>query len=278
MTTLILGCGYLGLQAARLLREVDPASRVIGTTRSPERFREIAETGARPHLLDVFDPDSLASLPEVDAIIHCAAYGRSSPDRPARAMDGLLVHLDRRDWRGRMVHVSTTSVYGQADGSWVDEGSRTEPTTEAGRAALEAEVRLRATRPSAVTIRMAGLYGRGRMIGRTGLLRGDPVAGDPDRWLNLIRIEDAARVVVAAMTSEAPAVLYLACDNRPIKRREYYGALADSLGLPAPVFADRVGVDLEPDKRIRNRAMREGLGVVPEFPDITAGLRGLPRG
>ncbi len=275
MTTLIVGCGYLGLRVARLLRERAAQSEVIGTSRSPSRFEEIAEAGARPILADVLDPESLASLPDFDAVVYCVALGRTSRQPPATAMRAFLSELDRRGWQGRFVHVSTTSVYGQTDGSWVDERSPVEPTTEAGRSALAAENLIREVRPSAVTIRMVGLYGPGRVIGRSGIQRGEPVSGDPDRWLNLIRIEDAARVVVAALAADSPSPLYLACDDRPLLRGEYYSAVAATIGMPPPVFAGGDGPGADPSRRVCNRLMREGLGVIPEFPDVFAGLRGL---
>jgi len=273
MTTLIVGCGYLGLRVARLLRERAPQSVVIGTTRSPSRFEEIAEAGAGPILADVHDPESLASLPDFDAVVYCVALGRASRESPATAMGAFLSELERRGWQGRFVHVSTTSVYGQTDGSWVDERLAAEPGTEAGRSALAAENLLREVRPSAVTIRMVGLYGPGRVIGRAGIQRGEAVAGDPDRWLNLLRIEDAARVVVAALEVACPSPLYLACDDRPLLRGEYYAAVAETIGFPPPVFAR--GGRSEPSRRVCNRLMREDLGVIPDFPDVFAGLRGL---
>ena len=217
----------------------------------------------------------MAALPDFDAVVLCVALGPSSARTPAQAMSCMTAEFDRRGWRGRIVHVSTTSVFSQTDGSWVDEDSPAEPTTDAGRLALAAETALRTARPSAVSIRMAGLYGPGRVIGRAGLLRGLAVAGDPDRWLNLIRIEDAARVVVAALASVAPAALYLACDDRPLLRGEYYSAVAASIGVPPPVFAAGEAAAGEPSRRIRNRLMREGLGVIPNFPDVIAGLIGL---
>ena len=276
MTTLILGCGFLGLEIARQLRADEPESEVVGTTRSPERFDEVRDSGARPVVVDLLVTDTLRAIPAVDRIVHCVALkaggSPASPDSRIEAMTNFLDWLNDRKFGGRLVHVSTTSVYGQSDGSIVDEESPAEPATEAGMTARRLETMVEEAGRSGVTLRMAGLYGPDRIIGRRTIQEGKTLPGDPGRWLNLIHVEDAARVVAASLRAVDPAPLYVACDDRPITRGDYYQRLARQLDAPAPQFDRDAASASEPNRRLSNRRMREGLGVVPRHPSVLTWL------
>ena len=242
MTTLIIGCGYLGERlGARLVRD---GGRVFGTVRSPGRAAEIARSGIEPVIADVLRPDSLRS----------AARGRTGLlrvgfDRSAGAamrdvyVDGLQNVLDRLPTSvRRFVYASSTGVYGQTGGEWVDEESPTDPEHESGRVVLEAEGRVRAWADSrgasAVILRFAGLYGPGRIVRRAMLERGEPIPGDPEKFLNLVHIDDAAAAAAAALDADATAPIYLVADDRPVTRREYYSVAARLIGAArAPVRA-----------------------------------------
>src|SRR5438552_2269194 len=103
-------------------------------------------------------------------------------------VDGLRHVLDTLPVPGRFVYVSSTGVYGQTDGSWVDESSPTEPAEEAGRVVLEAERLLRERLPAAVVLRFAGIYGPDRLLRGQAVRNGEPLVGDPEKWLNLIHV------------------------------------------------------------------------------------------
>ena len=123
----------------------------------------------------------------------------------------------------------------------------------------------------------AGLYGPGRVVRRAMLERGEPIPGDPDKFLNLVHIDDAARAAAAALEAEAPAPVYLVADDRPVTRREYYSVAARVIGAPEPRFAPpRPGSPESArdatNKRIANRRMKSDLGNVLRHPDITTGL------
>lgn len=280
MTTLILGCGYLGQRLVPHLLKASTDAVVFGTTRSTEKSETIASTGASPVIADVLDPDSLAALPPFDRLVHCLAMGRQaslSGEIPQFVgVDNLLRELARRFWTGRLVQVSSTSVYGQTDGSWVDEQSPTEPMGRAGKTSLEVENRLARGEAeigfSRVTLRMAGIYGPERLVGRSTIERGEVLPGDPERWLNLIHVGDAARATRAALESDRPRPIYLVCDDRPVSRRSYYSALAAALGATEPRFDPDAGPP-EANKRISNTLMRNDLQIVPEFPTTLDSLR-----
>lgn len=282
-TTLIIGCGYLGRRLG--VRLIGEGGRVLGTARSPGRAQELAAIGIEPVLADVLSPETLDRLPAVDRVFYAVGFDRSAGASMHDVyVDGLRSVLDHLpESVRRLVYAGSTGVYGQSGGEWVDEDSPTEPMHESGRVVLEAEgvVRdwARARGTSAVVLRFAGLYGPGRVVRRAILERGEPIPGDPEKFLNLIQIDDAARAAAAALDADDPDPVYLVADDRPVSRREYYSVAARLIGAPEPVFQAPTPGSPEAardatDKRICNRRMRERLGVVPDYPDITTGLVG----
>ena len=281
MTTLIIGCGYLGQQFGALLLKDD--ERVFGTVRSPSRAADLAGLGIEPVIADVLQPDSLRDLPSADRVFYCVGFDRSAgAAMRAVYVDGLRSVLDHlRPSTERIVYASSTGVYGQTSGEWVDEDSPTVPWHESGRVCLEAEGCVRqwagAHSLNAVVLRFAGLYGPGRIVRRTILEQGEPIPGDPEKFLNLVHIDDAAQAAAVALNADEPASIYVVADDRPVTRREYYSVAAGSLGAPEPRFELLLPGSPESardatNKRVANHRMRRGLGVALRYPDITTGL------
>ncbi|WP_422929967.1 SDR family oxidoreductase [Singulisphaera sp. PoT] len=280
MTTLIVGCGYLGQVVGRRL--IASGERVLGTVRSPERAAQLAELGIEPQIADVLSAESLQAIPDAERIVYCVGFDRKAgASMRSVYVDGLRAFLDARVGRyERLVYASSTGVYGQSDGSWVTEDSPAEPTHESGQVCLDAEKLIRAQADashSAVVLRFAGLYGPGRIVRRAALCGGEPIAGDPEKFLNLVHIDDAAQAVVAALDAQQPEACYLVCDDRPVHRGEYYGLAASLLDAPPPRFETPAPGSPEArrdasNKRISNRRLRQGLGVDLIYPDITTGL------
>lgn len=281
-TVLIVGCGYLGRRVASLLLQDD--CRVLGTTRSADRAGALRAAGIEPVRFDVLDEESLCALPAVDRVLYCVGFDRKAGTSMRTVyVDGLRRVLEVLAGRvGRFVYASSTGVYGQSDGSWVDEDSATEPTSPSGRVVLETEAvveEFRRTRGlDAVVLRYSGLYGPGRILRRASLERGEPIPGDPDHWLNLIEIRDAAACAAAALTHPRPgSPLYIASDDRPILREEFYGLIAARLGLPMPRFTrpdpeSREGRRDASNKRVSNRRIKEDLGILLRYPDVSSGI------
>src|SRR5438067_1962055 len=144
---LVIGCGYLGRRAATAWR--DRGRRVVALTRG--RAAKLAADGLEPLAGDVLDPASLAALPEASTVLYAVGLARAA-GRPMRDVyvTGLANVLAALPPCGRFLYVSSTSVYGQTDGSVVTEDSPTEPATESGRVVLEAEELLREKMPAAV--------------------------------------------------------------------------------------------------------------------------------
>jgi nucleoside-diphosphate-sugar epimerase len=281
-TTLIIGCGYLGQRlGARLVRD---GGRAYGTVRSPGRADEIAGIGIEPVIADVLRPETLTGLPAAERLFYAVGFDRAAGAAMREVyVDGLRNILDRLPPSvRRFVYASSTGVYGQTGGECVDEESPTDPQHESGRVVLEAERLVRAWADahhdaSAVILRFAGLYGPGRIVRRAMLERGEPIPGDPEKFLNLVHIDDAARAAAAALDAGAPAPIYLVADDRPVTRREYYSVAARVIGAPEPRFEPpRPGsVEAARDvtsKRVGNRRMKAELGVVLRYPDIATGL------
>jgi nucleoside-diphosphate-sugar epimerase len=271
-TSLILGCGYLGRRAAALWRQ--QGRTVFAATRNATHL----PADVTPIVCDVLDPASLGKLPHVDTVLYAVGYDRASgATMRAVYIDGLANVLDHLPTPKRFIQVSSSSVYGQTDGSWVDEASPTEPSEESGRIVLEAEAVLRAKLPKAMVLRFAGIYGPGRLLRRQTLERGEPIVGDADKWLNLIHVEDGARAILAAEQHGQPGCVYNVCDDHPVRRRWFYTTMARLLGAPAPRFVSPPLNEPTPthekgNRRINNRRMKEELGVTLQYPDYDRGL------
>ena len=273
---LIFGCGFLGSRVAH--QWLQRGGTVAAVTRRPEKAQQLAALGIEPVVADLMRPETLNALPEVSRVLYCVGYDRSSGwSKESLYIDGLTHVLEGLPGcLERFVYVSSSSVYGQDDGSWVDETSATEPTTDGGRICLAAEQRLRERVEQATILRMSGLYGPDRLLARVDQLRaGEPIGGNPEAWLNLIHGDDAARACVAALTSPDPGPLYLVSDDRPITRREYFTELASRVGAPPPQFSGASTSRHTPDglnKRSRNERVKRELHLAWQFPDITQGL------
>jgi nucleoside-diphosphate-sugar epimerase len=171
----------------------------------------------------------------------------------------------------RFLYVSSTSVYGQTDGSVVTESSPTDPVEESGRVVLEAEGVLRAAVPDAIVLRFAGIYGPDRVLRRQALLAGEPLVGDADKWLNLIHVEDGVRAVLAAEARGRPGATYLVADGTPVRRRDFYTRAAELLGAPPAAFDHRPAQG-EANRRIDAGTLRTACGFEPEFKSYREGL------
>jgi nucleoside-diphosphate-sugar epimerase len=273
---LILGCGYLGRRVAS--EWLSRGEVVQAVTRSAARAAQWQAEGLRPIIADVCEAASLDDLPTVDTVLYAIGYDRSS-GRSQRevAVEGLQNVLNRlRGQCGRLVFISSSSVYGQTDGEWVDETFPTVPTQPGGQCCLQGERLVRDTIPTAIVLRLSGLYGPQRLLSRIDALKaGTPLTGRPDAWLNLIHVDDAVQAVLACEVRDAAGETVLVSDNRPVLRGEYYAHLARLVGAPQPTFdelqtAKRGSGGI--NKRCDNRRLRATLGVTLRYPTFEEGL------
>ena len=286
MHKLIIGCGYLGRRVAAAWLQAGHS--VTALTRSVANAAELSRLGITPVIGDVCDPKSLAALPVVQSVLFAVGYDRTS-GRSQREVyvEGLRHVLEQVAGRcERLISISSSSVYGQSSGEWVDEFSPCEPVQSGGQCCLAAEELIRATfpisegtaaaRPLANVLRLSGIYGPGRLLARVESLRaGEPLNGRGDAWLNLIHVDDAAGAVLACEQQGQPGKTYLITDDRPMRRDEYYSQLARLVAAPPPVFLDdqpakRGSGGL--NKRCSNGKARAELGLTLRFPSFIAGL------
>lgn len=290
---LIVGCGYLGLALASelLSREIT----VFGTTRHSGRGKQLHERGIQPLYLSVTDLLSTAALKPAASCESLDLYymvppGRMDGDPPATkvVIEGLahvLGALDAHHVR-RAVLVSSTAVYGQSDGSIVTADTPAQPNDPRGELLLQGEELFHRFGAQTHVVRLAGIYGPGRIVGQRAIAEGAPLIGDPDKYLNLIHVEDAARLLIAMMASDQTGPVELGCDGAPVKRSEYYTYLADLMGMPHPRVMDdeaaakQMGLNVERLRRASSKRCDHGptiarTGWTPRVRSYREGLASL---
>ena len=251
MAKLVVGCGYLGERIAH--RWLTGGEVVHAVTRSARRADLLRSLGLQPIVADVTDPASLAALPVADTVLYAVGFDRAAGKSMREVyVDGLSAVLDALTNRvGRLIYISSTSVYGLQDGQWIDEDSVCQPITENGRICLAAEEAIlrHPLGARSCILRLAGIYGPGRVPRRDVLMAGEPIAAEPDAHLNLIYVEDAATVIEGVARHAKPARRYLVSDGHPVIRREFYRELARLLQFPEPQFATSSSPDTAPETR-----------------------------
>jgi len=279
---LIIGCGYLGRELAKNYLAAGYA--VTATTRSGHLAAGLADGLAarcRVLALDLRDPVSIAAFAQVlgdgaPAAVHLLVPPGPEPYRVLLEAPARLLHIDPIAAARRIVIASSTAVYGDAAGEWVSADTPAVASDERGRLLLAGEVAWLA-HPAARVLRLAGLYGPGRLIGAADLRRGSPLLGDPDRWLNLIHVADAAALLAMMAVGTDGARVELGCDDTPARRGDWYAGLAAALGLPAPTFDGLTRSDgprsaRAASRRCDNRPTCQRTGWRPRHSDWRSGL------
>ena len=280
MRVLIVGCGYVGVSlGAELVRL---GHEVFGLRRSAAAETELKHAGIQPLLADITQPSTLAKLPpDFDCVVNCTASGGDG------AADYRKIYLEGNRnliaWLadcppGKFIYTSSTSVYGQNDGSVVTEKSPAEPDADTAKVLLETEKLLLAASPNfpAVILRVAGIYGPARGHWFKQFLKNEArIEGDGARFLNMIHCDDLIGVIIAALKNGRPGEIYNAADDAPVSQLNFLKWLAAELKrpMPASVSADaevlrRRGVT---NKRVSNAKLKAELKYEFRFPDFRAG-------
>lgn len=231
---------------------------------------------------DVSDPSSISSLPDADAVVHCAASGRGGEDAYRRVYLEGCRNLVRRFPEARLVFTSSSSVYAQQQGELVTEESETIPDRATGEVLLEAEKTI--LDAGGVVARLAGIYGPGRSVLLRKFLDGEAVIEeDGRRFINQIHRDDAARAILHLISLEPfPAgEIFNVADSVTLSQMEVYQGLADIFGKDLPPNGPR---DLNrkrgwTHKRVSNAKLRAS-GWEPDYPgflDAVADLSHLPK-
>ncbi|WP_336336936.1 SDR family oxidoreductase [Haloarcula brevis] len=281
----ILGCGYVGLELGRQLQE---GYEVVGVRRSEDGLAAIEDAGFEAVRADVTDAESLAAVPDADWLVFAASSGgRGATAAREVYVEGLRTAIDhfwsRADPPERLVYTSSTGVYGDHDGAWVDEETPLDPQTEKTEVLAEAE-RVARERPTEYgghgsVARFAGLYGPDRYR-LERYLEGPVTAG----YLNMVHRADAAGAVRFLLTENHREEVVLVVDDEPVEKWAFADWLAEQCEVPFPpkqTTAERLADDdlsetatrrIQTSKRCSNDRLRQ-LGYEFEYPTFREGYR-----
>jgi nucleoside-diphosphate-sugar epimerase len=282
MRVLIVGCGYVGLPLGAEL--VKQGHEVFGLRRSPGGEAELTAAGLQPLIADITKPEELAKLPgPFDWVVNTVSSSKGGEEEYRQVyLQGtrnLMAWLAPTALK-KFVYTSSTSVYGQTDGSVVKESSPTEPASVTSQLLVETEKLLfdaaAATKFPAVILRVAGIYGpeRGHLFQQ--YLRNEArIAGKGERILNMIHRDDLVNVIIAALKNGRAGEIYNAVDDEPVAQIHFFRWLSETLGKWMPPFATeeenaarKRGLT---NKKVSNRKLKMELGVALKHPTFRQG-------
>lgn len=279
-SVLIAGCGDVGSRLATQL--LDFGWEVHGLRRNVARLPEgvIGVAG------DLFNKECPATWPvgAVDYLVYCAAAtDHDEAGYRAAYIQGLQHVLEWLNDYGqapkRLVFVSSSSVYGQQEGEWVDETSSAVASGYSGQVMLEAEqLALKSGFPASI-VRLTGIYGPGREWLLTQVRRGYRVVTEPPLYANRIHVDDAAGLIAYLLEADHRGVVlddvYIGVDDAPAPLADVVGWLREYLGVTE--WADDASVRRTGSKRCSN-ARAKALGWAPKYPSFREGYAAILEG
>jgi nucleoside-diphosphate-sugar epimerase len=282
---LIVGCGDVGLRLLAQQRHVN--WRVL--TSSAERLPELRALGVVPLLGNLDEPLSLARLAGLaQRVVHLAPPPQAGVhDTRTQALARAML---RRSAPQAWVYGSTSGVYGDAQGAWVDESRPVNPANARAVRRVDAERRMRfygRVRGTTVSVlRIPGIYAPNREGGtpRERLLRGTPVLqAQDDVFTNHIHADDLARACQLALWRGKSQRVYHVSDDTELKMADYFDLAAELYGLPKPARVSRSEAQrvlgemtlsfMRESRRLRNTRMKRELRLRLRYPHVAQGLR-----
>ncbi len=275
---LSIGHGYTARALARII--LPEGWRVIGTTRSDERAGNLLSTGIDALVWP--GSDLCDAIGQATHVLVSVPPGVDGDPVLRGERDRLLAHGRRLGWVG---YLSTTGVYGDHAGGWVDESTPPSPSTERGRRRVLAEAAWAKTGLPVHVFRLAGIYGPGRGPFRKVLDGTARRVIKPGQVFSRIHVSDIARILKASMERPEPGTIYNVCDDEPSPPEDVIACAARLLGVPVPDAIPFDMAELSPmarsfyaeSKRVSNQKVKTELGVTLEFPDFRSGLEALLR-
>ncbi|MDB6024061.1 MAG: NAD-dependent epimerase/dehydratase [Verrucomicrobiales bacterium] len=282
MRVLIIGCGYVGLPlAAELVRQ---GHEVFGVRRSEAAFDEMKSAGVTPIAADITQPADLQNIAlPFDWVVNTTSSSGGGVEEYKQVY--LQGNQNLIDWLAtnppkKFVYTSSTSVYGQDDGSVVKESSPAEPTADTGKILVETEKLLLAVATEkkfpAVILRIAGIYGPDRGHFFQQYMRNEAkIPGNGDRVTNMIHQHDVVGAIIAALKSGRAGEIYNVVDDEPVAHIHFFRWLSETLGKYMPPFAPedegvwkKRGVT---NKKVSNRRLKMELGYQFKYPTFRQG-------
>lgn len=290
-TVFIAGCGDIGERiAARYQQQADGPGKlsVSGLVRSEESLDRLQQAGITPVQADLTQQGSLdifpASQTAVDTVFYLAPPPSEGETDPL--IRQFLACISTDALPEKLVLLSTTAVYGDCQGEWIDETHPVNPQTARGRRRLDAEQAARdwsaITQVPIIILRVGGIYGPGRLpIAR--IEKGMPILKESESpFTNRIHQDDLAQICVAAAECGKAGEVYNVSDGQPSTMSRYFKDIAKAYGLPMPPEVSLAEAEkvmsagmlsyLKESRRLDNRKLVEELGVVLGYPDLGAGL------
>ena len=286
---LIVGCGDVGLRVARLL---PGRSRLMALTSTSSRVPEFRERNITPLLGNLDHSATLRRLAGLAThVVHLAPPPNDDPhekhDLRTRA---LLRALRLRSALQALVYGSTSGVYGDCQGQWINETRQVNPATSRAHRRVDAEAQLRwwgrSTGVPVHVLRIPGIYASDREGGtpRGRLLKGTPaLAVMDDVYTNHIHADDLARACLAAMRLGKPQRITNASDDTDLKMGDYFDLAADLYGLPRPPRISRVDAQaqlplmqlsfMSESRRLSNQRLKTELRLKLHYPTVLDGLK-----
>jgi nucleoside-diphosphate-sugar epimerase len=284
MTKHLLSFGH-GYSAKALTQLLLPDGwTVTGTTRSIDKVADLGRTGVLP--VQWPGTDLRATLEDATHLLISAGPGPDGDPVLKELEEDIARNAARLEWVG---YLSTTGVYGDHQGGWVDETTPLAPSTKRGEMRVQAEaawqtLAARTGLPLHI-FRLAGIYGPGRgpfAKVRAGTARRIIKTG---QVFSRIHVEDIAQVLLASIKAPRTGAIYNLCDDDPAPPQDVIGHAADLLGLPVPEAIPFEQAEMTPmarsfyaeSKKVRNDLIKSELGVQLQYPDYRAGLKALLR-
>jgi nucleoside-diphosphate-sugar epimerase len=253
---------------------------VAGTCRTPEAAAQFEKTGIKALVFDSAAPSAGAaiSLGDADCILSSVA-----PDQHG---DPVLRHFTLPQSARWIGYLSTTAVYGDRDGGWVDEQTATSPGSPRGRRRVAAEQEWLSLAQPAQVFRLAGIYGPGRSsFERLRAGTANRIV-KPGQMFSRIHVDDIAAVLLASIAAPAPGRIYNVCDNEPAPPQDVVVHAASLLGIEPPPAVDFESADLSAmarsfygeNRRVHNDRIKSELGVKLIYPTYREGLAAILAG
>jgi len=281
MRTLIVGCGYLGMAVGKEL--VRHGHEVFGLRRTKMADGDLKAHGIAPINGDITKREDFEKfLAKYDWVVNCVSSSRGTgDDYRAVYLEGTrnLIEWLSADPPKKFIYTSSTSVYGQTDGSIVTEQSPTEPLADTARVLLDTEKVLSQAATQnfpAVILRVAGIYGPGRGYWFKQFRRGEArIEGKGERFLNMVHRDDVVGATIAALEKGRPGQIYNVVDDEPVTQLRLFQWLATTLGKEMPPFLKSDGRAERKrgwtNKRISNHKLKTELGYQFKYPTFREG-------
>lgn len=274
-TLLSFGHGYSARALSRLL--LPQGWRIIGTTRSADKAAALRAEGIEPL---IFPGDDIAPALARATHVLTSAAPDDAGDPVLAHLRGALAGASHLQWVG---YLSTTGVYGDHAGDWVDEDTPLTPATKRGMARVTAEAEWQAMGLPLHIFRLAGIYGPGR--GPFAKVRNGTARRivKPGQVFSRIHVDDIAQVLAASIARPDPGAVYNVCDDDPAPPEDVIAHAAELLGVPVPPAIPFDQAEMTPmarsfyaeSKKVRNDRIKRDLGIELIYPGYRDGLRAL---